>query len=372
MNFEDFKLERYFAKHEFTARHLISCSDSESMELGQLLNFEPGSREKLEKLWLGYSDSQGIPELRSEISKLYQKISPDQILCHTGAQEPILNLLSTVLGPGDHMITHFPCYQSNYSVPRGVGASVSFWSTHPETGWKLDPNELKKLIQPNTKIVVVNFPHNPTGYIPSLSEYKEFISILRERGILLLSDEIYRGLEMNEEDRLPAGADLYENAISLSGLAKVYGLAGLRMGWVATRNEKVLSLLKKQKDYTTICNPIITEWLAALALRHGSKIIQRNCDIVKSNIEVFENFLSRHSELFSWVRPKGGTMGFAYRRDRQSLEPFCEHLLKQEGLMLISGKYFDTGENFFRLGLGRKNFPEVLTLFERNLSKLTN
>lgn len=371
MNFEDFKLERYFAKHEFTAKYLLSCSDSESIRLGELLDFEHDSREKMEKLWLGYSDSQGIPELRQEIEKLFTTITPDQILTHTGAQEPILNLLSTVLAPGDHMITHFPCYQSNYSVPKGVGASVSFWKANPENAWKLDLQDLTRLIQPNTKIVVVNFPHNPTGSMMAKPEFLELISILHAKNILLLSDEIYRGLETDPLDRLPCAADLYENAISLGGLAKAYGLAGLRMGWIATKNERVMGLLKKQKDYTTICNPIVTEWLAALALRHGHSITKRNQQIVSSNISAFEAFLARHPDTFAWNRPQGGTMGFPWRKDGKSMEPFCKFLLERFGLMLISGKYFDYGEQYFRLGFGRKNFAEVLSLLEAGLSELT-
>ncbi len=140
------------------------------------------------------------------------------------------------------------------------------------------------------------------------------------------------------------------------------------MGWIATKSERVLSLLKKQKDYTTICNPIVTEWLAALALRHAETITKRNQGIIESNIVAFEAFLGRHEETFAWNRPRGGTMGFAWRKDHHSVEPFCEYLLQREGLMLISGKYFDYGEEYFRLGLGRANFKTVLQIVENALN----
>jgi aspartate/methionine/tyrosine aminotransferase len=367
MGFEDFKLERYFAQHEFTAKHLISCSDAESIPLRELLDFEPGSREKLEALWLGYSDSQGIPELRREIRKLYETVSEDEILAHTGAQEPILNLFMSLIGPGDHVVVHFPGYQSSYSIPRDLGAEVSLWRARPDEGWRLDLDEFRGMLRPNTKLVVVNFPHNPSGYIPSESEFRELVAILRERGILLLSDEVYRGLEARLESRLPAGVDLYENAVSLGVMSKAYGLAGLRVGWIATRNAKVRAALAKQKDYTTICNPIVTEWLSALALRHSAKLLERNRGIVAKNEGVFREFLGRHPGLFSWVPPTGGTMAFPWRSDGQSIEPLAKKLLDREGLMLISGKYFDTEERFFRLGFGRKNFPDVLSILERNL-----
>ncbi len=365
--FEDFKLERYFAAHEFSAKHLLSCSDAESIRLRELLDFEPGSREALEERWLGYSDSQGLPELRREIAGLYASISPDQVLAHTGAQEPILNLFMSVLSPGDHVITHFPGYQSGFSIPRALGCELSPWSARESNEWLLDLDELRGLIRPETKLVVLNCPHNPTGRIMPKSDFAELIALLRERGILLLSDEVYRGLELDDADRLPTGADAYENGISLGVMSKAYGLAGLRVGWVATRNPEVLHAMAKQKDYTTICNPGITEWLAALALRNGEKLLTRNREILGANIRSFESFLARRGDLFDWVPPQGGTMGFAWRRDGKSMEPLARKLLTERELMLISGKYFDTDEKFFRLGLGRRNFPEVLASFEAGI-----
>ncbi len=370
MPFEDFKLERFFAKHEFTAKHLISCSDSESIHLSELLDFEPGSREKLEELWLGYSDSRGIPQLRSEIRKLYTTVEDADILAHTGAQEPILNLFMSLIGPGDHVVTHFPGYQSSYSVPRNLGAEVSLWRAKPEAGWRLDLEELKTLLRPNTRLVVVNFPHNPSGYVMPEVEFRALIELLRERGILLLSDEVYRGLEARSTDRLPAAVDLYENAISLGVMSKAYGLAGLRVGWIATKNRKVMAAMEKQKDYTTICNPIVTEWLAALALRHSGRLMDRNRGIVATNEAAFAGFLNRNPDSFRWVPPTGGTMAFPWRADGASMEPFAKRLLEREGLMLITGKYFDSDEKFFRIGLGRKNFPEVLAILEKNLANI--
>ncbi|MBS1961451.1 MAG: aminotransferase class I/II-fold pyridoxal phosphate-dependent enzyme [Bdellovibrionales bacterium] len=360
-------MERHFARHEFTARHLISCSDAESIHLRELLDFEPGSRQKLEALWLGYSDSRGIPELRAEIRKLYTTVQDRDIVAHTGAQEPILNLFMGLIGPGDHVITHFPGYQSSYSVPKNLGAEVSLWKARPEEGWRLDLDELKRLLKPNTKLVILNCPHNPSGYVMPAAEYAALIAILRERGILLLSDEVYRGLEARAADRLPAAVDVYENAISLGVMSKAYGLAGLRVGWIATKNERVRLAFEKQKDYTTICGPIVAEWLASLALRHAGRLLERNRATVGANTAVFSAFLERRGERFEWVPPGGGTMGFPWRRDGKSMEPLAAKVLEREGLMLITGKYFDTDEKYFRLGLGRKDFPEVLAILERNL-----
>jgi aspartate/methionine/tyrosine aminotransferase len=142
------------------------------------------------------------------------------------------------------------------------------------------------------------------------------------------------------------------------------------MGWIATRHEKTLAAMAKQKDYSTICNPVVTEWLSALALRHGEKLITRNRSIVEKNREAFEGFLARNPGLFAWTPPSGGTMGFVWRLDGKSMEPFAKFLLEREGLMLLSGKYFDTDEKYFRIGLGRKNFTEALAVLEKHLEQM--
>ena len=366
---EPFKLERHFAKYEFKAKYMASSSDAEAMSLTDLLKFEPGSREKLDQVWLGYSESSGIPDLRLAISKTYSKISPEQIITYTGAQEPILNFYLSCFNPNDHVIVHFPSYQSLYSLPKDFGCDVSLWGTHFDQEWKLDLDKLAALIKPNTRAVVINSPHNPTGFLLTAQAQSEIVDLLRPRGILFFSDEVYRGLELDPANQIPAACDIYENAISLGVLSKAYGLAGLRLGWIATRNEDILSKMAAQKDYTTICNSVVTETLGTIAVKHRSAIISRNRDMVNSNWKLAQDFFRRHHDLFEVIAPRGGTMIFPRARPGFDLPAFGSSILESKGVMILGGENFDMPANYFRIGLGRANFPEVLGLIEKHLHR---
>jgi aspartate/methionine/tyrosine aminotransferase len=364
---EPFRLERYFAKYEFQAKYLASSSDAESLHVRDLLAYEPSAEEALRETWLGYSDSTGLEELRREISATYTSISPEQVLTHVGAEEPIFNFFHACLRPGDHVVVHCPSYQSLASVPKSLGCEVTRWEARFENGWAVDFAELERALRPNTRAVVVNVPHNPTGFLFTAEEQKRLVDLLRTRGILLFSDEVYRGIEMKEETRLPAACDLYENAVSLGVLSKAYGLAGLRVGWIATRNSDVLARMAAQKDYTTICSPSVTERLGCIAVRNREAIIGRNCELVRANWKLAAAFFAKHSDLFEVVPPRGGTMAFPRARNGFDVKAFTAFLLERESVMLLGGEFFEMPGRHFRLGLGRKDFPVVLSILERGL-----
>ena len=253
MKLSPFKLERYFAKYEFSAPYLLCSSDCESMRLQDLLALEPAATERFESLWLGYTESLGNPELRRTIAALYETVSPDQVLVHAGAEEAIFNFMNVTLNPGDHVIVHAPYYQSLGEVARNIGAEITEWQGDPKRAWELDLEVLKSVLTPKTKWVVVNVPHNPTGFLPTLEFVRDLSALSEQYGFTIFSDEVYRGLELDPSDRLPGLADLNERAVSLGVMSKTYGLAGLRIGWLATRNSQLLRELATFKDYTTIC-----------------------------------------------------------------------------------------------------------------------
>jgi aspartate/methionine/tyrosine aminotransferase len=364
---EPFRLERFFAKHEFTAKYLASSSDAESFSLNELLAYEPGAEQALKETWLGYGESNGLAELRREIAASYTKIDAGQVLTHVGAEEPIYNFFQACVAATDHVVVHFPSYQSFESVPKSLGCAVTRWEARFDRKWALDLDELERALRPNTRAVFVNVPHNPTGATFTAAEQQKLIELLRPRGILLFSDEVYRGIELEGAARLPAACDVYENAISLGVLSKAYGLAGLRVGWIATRNAEVLAKMTAQKDYTTICSPTLTEKLACIALRNRDAIIGRNRDIVASNWTLARRFLEKRSSHFEFVPPRGGTMIFPRAREGFDLKAFATKLLERDGVMLLGGEFFSMQERYFRLGLGRKNFPEVLATIDAAL-----
>jgi len=367
MRIPEFKLERFFAEHEFTAPYLLCASDCEAMSIDDLLALEPGARRGFDALWLGYTESPGHPALRAAVVGLHEAIGADDMLVHSGAEEAIFTFMNGLLNPGDHVIVHTPCYQSLMEIPAAIGCSVSPWRSREDFAWGLSLDELERLIEPATRAVVVNLPHNPTGYLAPRALFDRLIEICRARGLILFSDEVYRGLEYDPADRLPAAADAYGNAVSLGVMSKSFGLAGLRIGWVASRNREILAAMARYKDYTTICNSAPSEYLATLAINHRDTVVGRNLEIISGNIERLDNFFERFSGVVSWVRPKAGAVAFPRVRDGGAL---FNGLLEKKGLLIAPGSNFGHGDTHFRIGFGRNNMAEALGKFAEYLEEL--
>jgi aspartate/methionine/tyrosine aminotransferase len=369
MRLPPFKLERYFARYEFNVKYLLCSSDCESMPVADLLALEPGAREGLERLWLGYTESQGAPSLRAEIGRMYSGIGPEQILVHSGAEEAIFLLMHAALGPGDGVVVHWPCYQSLYEIARAIGCEVTLWEARGENGWAPDLDEFERLLRPNTRLVVVNTPHNPTGYLMPADDFRRLASLTGERGILLFSDEVYRGLEYDPAARLPAACEIDPAAISLGVMSKTYGLAGLRLGWIATRNASVYERMAALKDYTTICASAPSEYLAELALRRREQIAARNLEIIRANLALLDSFFAARLDRFEWVRPRAGPIAFP-RLLVGEIEPFCHDLATAVGVLLLPGTMYDYPGNHFRIGFARRNMPQALEQLEQRLDEL--
>lgn len=367
MQIPPFKLERYFARYEFSARYLLCSSDIESVTVKDLLDLEPGAEERFKQQWLGYTESAGSPSLREAISQVYHGIQPEQVLVHSGAEEAIFLFMNAMLEAGDHIVVHWPCYQSLFEVAKSIGCEVSLWKAHEENGWALDLDELKSLLRPNTRAIVVNTPHNPTGYLMSRPDYLALNKLAAERGIVLFSDEVYRESEYDVNDRLPSACEINPLAVSLGVVSKTYGLPGLRIGWVSTQNQDVFNKMAALKDYTSICNSAPSEFLAEVALRHRQSLVERNLKLLKENLAVLDGMFARHSSLFSWVKPRAGSIGFP-RLLQGEIEPFCHELVTRQGVLLLPGTLFEDTGNHFRLGYGRKNLPQAVEQLEVFLS----
>ena len=368
MQISPFKIERYFAKYEFNVDYVLCGSDCESMAIEDLLAFEEDAVDRFHRLWLGYTESQGSPSLRREICKIYRDITPEQVLVHTGAEEAIFLFMQAMLGAEDHVIVHWPCYQSLVEVARSIGCEVTLWKAAEENGWALDPVQLQQHIKPNTRVVVINTPHNPTGYLMPGDTFQEVSRIARANGIILFSDEVYRESEYRVEDRLPAACDLGEHTVSLGVMSKTYGLPGLRIGWIATQNEDVYKRMAVIKDYTTICNSAPAEYLAELALRHRAALVERTQKIILDNLNVLDPFFDRYADSFAWQRPRAGAIGFP-KFLGEDVEVFCDSLVKTAGVLLLPGSVYDDPGNHFRIGFGRKNLPEAMERLEEYLQR---
>jgi aspartate/methionine/tyrosine aminotransferase len=361
MNHIPFKLERYFAAHEFTAKYLLCSSDPEAMSVKDLLALEPGSEPGLQDTWLGYTEYPGAPEPRRELAKLYRTVDMEHFIVHTGAQEAIFSFVNTMLSRGDHLIVQTPGYQSHYSLAQEMGVSVSPWRVNEARGWSLDLNELPGLLRPETKAIVLCAPHNPTGYLPSRAEFMDIVGLARQHGLLLFVDEVYRGLELSESDRLPSVCDVYEHGVSLGCLSKSHGPAGLRLGWIATHDAEVLARMSRFKDYLTISNSAPSEYLGTIAVRNTQRLIRRATDITRANLEVLDSFFARYRSRFSWSRPKAGTIAFPRLTDG-SADYFCTALLEKTGILFLPSTLIDYGNSNFRIGFGRSNMTQILPM----------
>ncbi len=359
MKIEPFKLERFFAEYEFKTPYLLCCSDCESVSIGDLLQMEPDSEAEFKELELGYTEAEGHPRLRELIAETYDGVEPDQILVHSGAEEAIFNLMNAVLDPGDHIVVHAPCYQSLMEVASALGCRVSPWLTVEQTGWSLDLDLLKKILRPNTRMVVVNNPHNPTGSLASRDVFEGLVELSQKRGIMIFSDEVYRCLEYEREDRLPSICEVDDRGVALGVMSKSYGLAGLRIGWIATRNRVVYEKMAAYKDYTTICNSAPSEFLSMLALKHRERLVSRNLGIIRNNLLALDGFFQRHQDCFRWTFPRAGPIAFPSLVDGHA-SSFCRDLIDRAGVLLLPGALYGDYMANVRIGFGRVNMMECL------------
>jgi aspartate/methionine/tyrosine aminotransferase len=372
MRIADFELERFFARWEFAVRHLLCASDVEGWKMADLLEL---ADDKTRSLWadlrLGYTESTGHPLLRAEIASLYEGIGPDDVLVFAGAEEAIFCLASVLLGPGDHAIVTWPGYQSLWEVGRAGGADVTLHELREADGWALDVDRLVASMRPDTRLVVVNAPHNPTGMLPTHAEWRTLADACAARGIRLLADEVYRYLEVDEADRLAAGADALPGlGISLGVMSKSFALAGLRIGWLAMTDRALLARCAGMKDYTTICSSAPSEILALIGLRARERVLTRSREIVLGNLALLDGFFERWTGTFDWVRPRGGSIGFPRVRANVPIDRFAADLVEAEGVLLLPGSTFGHPGNHFRIGFGRKNLPDAMAGLERFVGEM--
>ena len=359
MRITPFRIEEYMSKYEFSAKYLLSSSDAESQTIEELLALEPSAHDAFLKHWCGYTESPGAPWLREVLATIYKNIRPDQIVVLSAAEEAIFVFYHALLTPNDHAIVETPCYESALTLPKSTGAAVSEWRRKPENGWAHNLAALESLIRPNTRSIYVNSPHNPTGLLMRPEIFRGVFELAARHHIYVFSDEVYRELEHDPSTRLPAACDLYDRALSLGSVSKTYGLPGLRLGWIASRDATLLQKIISFKHYTTICASAPSEFLTALAFRHRQKFIDRNLQIVLRNLPQLSAFFSRHADTFEWTPPNASTIGFARFKRNQDVQAFCDQLVLEAGVLLLPGTVYDEPRHI-RFGYGRRNMPESL------------
>jgi len=358
----DFRLETYFSRWEFAASHHLTASDAQTLTLVELLELaDDDDRAAFQTMSFGYTETFGDPGLRQAISETYTAASADDVICFAGAEEALFLAMQVMLDSDDHAIVITPNYQAAETVPLSI-CQVTGVALDPADDWRLDLDQVVAAIRPNTRVISVNFPNNPTGKVLPVAEFVTLAGICDDRGIRLFSDEVYRGLETDPTRTLPQAADLSPLALSLNVTSKALGLPGLRIGWITCQDREIRSRLERAKHYTTICNSAPSEILARIAIKARAQILGRNQAIIAANLPLFDSFFQEFEELFRWQPPDGGCVAYPQYLGADGVEDFCRRLVEEAGVLLLPASIYrseltDTPADRFRIGVGRSN-PE--------------
>jgi aspartate/methionine/tyrosine aminotransferase len=365
----EFRLESYFARWEFTTRHHLTASDVETMSMRALLALAgDADRAAWEQLRLNYTETYGDPGLRSAIAASYDRIEPADVVCFAGVEEGLYLAMQVLLDRDAHAVVLTPNYQSAETVPRSLCEVTGVALRPGGDGWTLDPDEVRDALRPDTRVLSVNFPHNPTGTVLPAADFRSLVEMCEQRGIVLVSDEINRGIEIEPAHTLPQAADLSPAAVSLNGMAKAYGLPGLRIGWIACRDRDLLARLERAKHYTSICNSAPSEILARIALSARDRLLARGRGIVAANLPRFEAFFTEFADRFEFRPPDGGCISYPRYTGPGDTETFCRELVEQAGVLLLPPSIFASDltpvpTDRFRIGLGRLGSEAALAAF---------
>lgn len=384
MPLEPFHLERYFAATEFTTPHLLAVSDCESRSVADLLALEPGAAERLGEVRLGYTETRGSLELRRAVAAGHARVGADDVLVHATAVEVLHTTMHALLEPGDRVVVQMPAYQALRSAPAMAGAEVVPWWGRPDRGWAPDPDALPALLAaPRTRMLVINTPHNPTGWYADEATLGAILGHAGAAGVRVFCDEAYRGTAFRGGEA-PSAVDLSDHALALGLVSKGLGLPGLRTGWLVTRDAEARARVEAFKDFTSICGPAPSEFLAALALRQRERILDETRALLRSNLARLEAFMERRAAVFDWAPPDAGPVTLPRLRDPErwgGAEGFCRRARHEAGVLLAPGGLFggvadDTPggratAQGVRMGFGRASFPRALEVFDAWLEAAT-
>jgi len=373
----DFQLETFFSRWEFNTKYNMCASNIESVSLKELLLLSNVEDKKLwTKLDLGYTETYGSLNIREAIAETYDNINSNDILTFAGGEEGIYVAMQCILNKNDHAIVITPNYQSSETLPKSI-CEVTGIGLNSDDNWNLDIQKIISAIKSNTRLISINFPNNPTGKIISMDTLYELINIAKKKDIYLFNDEIYRLMERDKSKRLIQVSDIYEKGISLNGMSKSYGMPGLRIGWIATKDHDLLDRMEKMKHYLSICNSAPSEILAIIALNSRKKILDRTNKIVIKNLKILNKFFLEYKYLFDWKEPDGGCIGYPKYKGTDGVDIFCEKLIKQESVLLLPSKVYTSDivkspKNHFRIGYGHVNMLKGLELIKKFINKNYN
>ena len=343
MNIKPFAVEEWMNEYEVGALYNIAETCVDSVSLDELFKLTGENKEDFLKDFcaqrLTYGDIWGSEALRSGISKLYHTIKADEVVLTHGAAGANHHVFCSLISAGDRVVSIMPTYQQLYSIPEAIGADVAIMHLKQENDYLPDLNELKSLVTPETKMICINNPNNPTGALMSKELLESIVEIARGVGAYILCDEVYRHLTQ-EDEWCESSVDLYEKGISVSSMSKVFSLAGLRMGWIATHDEAARKAFLSHRDYNLISCGMFDDAIASIALRHSDVMLKRNQRIVRENLAILDDWIKENPHFF-YTKPKAGTFAFVYYDfDIPSYE-FCKRMYHVTGAFVTPGDCFE-------------------------------
>lgn len=369
MKIERFELERWMTRWELDVDYDICESGILPLSLGELYTLiGPGPASELEALITSmpqsYSEARGTLALRSVLANTYTDVTPDDVLVTTGAIEANFLVFNALLNPGDHVVAVSPAYQQLHSVPRAIGAEVDLWDVSVDGGgFAYDLERLEELLRPDTRMIVINTPHNPTGAILDSDQLNRVLELARERDAWVLSDEAYRWLEHPGAEKLVEPArNRYEKAVSVGTMSKPFGMPGLRIGWFAA-NATLANRAWGLRDYVSLSPSKISDEVARVAIEHREAILPRNGKIMQENLQFARSWFAEHADLASWSEPRAALLAMMKYTAPVDSTTLADRLAKEARVMLAPGSTFGL-EGYLRIGIGQRQdlFAEGLRL----------
>lgn len=353
-HFPPFRLERWFAEFEFVpGMRNLAASGPFAATTRELLELESAeTTARYLNLGLDYIENPGSESLRRAIANLYTTLKAEDVQVTLGASEALLLLVWAMVKPGENIVVEDPCYENITGVAQTLGVEVRRLPLRQEDGWKPNPERLARLIDSKTRLVYLIHPHNPTGSVLSREEMLTIAAITERVGALLVNDEVFRLIAL-EGEPMPSIVDVVEQAVSIGDMSKPWGLGGLRVGWIASRQHELLQPISGARDYASMCCSAPGAFLAELALRHSAPVLTPRLAIARANRDRLAEAIAHSQGTLSWHSPYAGYTCFVQLPTHLSSTEFCRHLAQKKRVLLVPGQVYGPAyEHFIRIGFG--------------------
>ena len=371
-------VEYWGVLYEYTAKYNLGetcCASISIRELCDLAGIDCNKvMNRLADRVMDYGDLEGRPKLLQEIAGLYKTLQPDDIFTATGSSGGNLLAFAALVKPGDYVITEKPSYPQLTAFPECFGAEIAYLNLKKEDGYLPNLDELRRMVRPDTKLIVINNPQNPTGALIPNDMLQEIVEIAKSVDAYLLDDETYRYLNQ-DGSYSESVVDLYEKGVSVAGMTKVFALAGLRLGWVATRSRELKEIIRNFREYFTISSSIPSEYFAEIALEHKDVILQRNKELIRKNLNYVREWAANEPHI-TMMEPKAATMTMLYYDYDIDSMTACREMYEQEKIFIYPGEIFGLERNSIRLGYAcgyeeLKNGLEAVSRYFRRIQART-